>query len=123
MTVDTANPGFTTTAEALRLHSWKLGTGQPQTVLDQFTDADFKFVVDDRADVHINSRDGRFYLGYFPMGRSGGCDEDWVGDEGWVIAVTGTAKAPGYRLSFSTQTPSEIIAAAVAQIRATSRPL
>ncbi|MDF3292452.1 DUF317 domain-containing protein [Streptomyces silvisoli] len=117
MTVDVASPGFATTVEALRLRSWKLGPGQPGQVIDQFTDADFKLVVDDRADVHINSRDGRFYLGWFPMGRPGG------DGEGWVIAVTGAAKVPGYRMSFDTETPAEIIAAAVAQVLATSRPL
>ncbi|PJN32220.1 hypothetical protein CG747_43900 [Streptomyces sp. CB02959] len=117
MTVDVASPGFATTVEALRLHSWKLGPGQPGQVIDQFTDADFKLVVDDRADVHVNSRDGRFYLGWFPMGRPGG------DGEGWVIAVTGTAKVPGYRMSFETETPAEIIAAAVAQVLASSRPL
>lgn len=43
--------------------------------------------------------------------------------EGWVIAVTGTANVPGYRMSFGTETPAEIIAAVVAQILATSQPL
>ncbi|KPC62712.1 DUF317 domain-containing protein [Streptomyces chattanoogensis] len=117
MTVEVAPPGFATTVEALRPRSWKLGPGQPQEVIDQFTDAGFKLVVDDRADVHINSRDGRFYLGWFPMGRPG--DDG----EGWVIAVTGTAKVPGYRMSFDTETPAEIIATAVAQVLATARPL
>lgn len=117
VTVDVAPPGFATTVEALRPRSWKLGPGQPREVIDQFTDADFKLVVDDRADVHINSRDGRFYLGWFPMGRPGG------DGEGWVIAVTGTAKVPGYRMSFDTETPAEIIATAVAKVLATARPL
>lgn len=116
MTVDVASHGFATTIDALRLRSWTLGAGQPRQVIDQFTDADFKLVVDDRADVHVNSRDGRFYLGWFPMGRPGG------DSEGWVIAVTGTAEDPGYRMSFDTETPAEIIAAAVAQVLATSRP-
>ncbi|MCX5238959.1 DUF317 domain-containing protein [Streptomyces prunicolor] len=123
MALDAAQPGFATRVEALRLHSWKLSVGQPMQVIDQFTEADFTHIVDDRADVHIGSRDGRFYLGYFPNGRSGGADEDWVTGEGWVIAVTGTANVPGYRMSFGTETPAEIIAGVVAQILATSRPL
>jgi hypothetical protein len=123
VTVDATAPGFATTVEALRIRSWKLGQGQPMRVIDQFTDADFKVVVDDRADIHINSRDGRFYLGWFPEGRPGGDDEDWVTDEGWVIAVTGTEKVPGYRMSFGMETPAEIIDAVVVQILATSRPL
>ncbi|WP_367435150.1 DUF317 domain-containing protein [Streptomyces celluloflavus] len=123
VTVDVTTPGFATTVEALRPRSWKLGPGQPRQVIDQFTDADFKHVVDDRGDVHINSRDGRFYLGWFPMGRPGGDENDWVNGEGWAIAVTGTATVPGYRMSFGTETPAEIIAAAVAQVLATSRPL
>lgn len=123
MAFDVAQPGSTTRVEALRLHSWKLGVGQPMQVIDQFMEADFTHIVDDRADVHISSRDGRFYLGYFPNGRPGGTDEEWVTDEGWVIAVTGTANVPGYRMSFGTGTPAEIVAAAVAQILASSRPL
>ncbi|MEU4200788.1 DUF317 domain-containing protein [Streptomyces sp. NPDC026294] len=123
MTADLATPGFATTVEALRGRSWKLGAGQPQQVIDQFPDADFKLVVDDRADVHINSRDGRLYLGWFPHGRPGGIDEDWVTDEGWVIAMMGTSDVPGYRISFGTETPAEIIAVAVDRILATSRLL
>ncbi|MFD9817446.1 DUF317 domain-containing protein [Streptomyces violascens] len=121
--VDAAAPGFATTVEALRIRSWKLGRGQPHQVADLFTDAGFKVVVDDRADVHINSRDGRFYLGWLPSGRPGGTDEDWVTGEGWVIAVTGTAKVPGYRMSFGMEAPAEIISVVVAQILATSRLL
>lgn len=116
MALDATQPGFATPVAALRLRSWKLGVGQ-------VTEADFTHIVDDRADVHVSSRDGRFYLGYFPNGRPGGADEDWVTGEGWVIAVTGTANVSGYRMSFGTETPAEIIAAVVAQILATSRPL
>ncbi|MFC8202221.1 DUF317 domain-containing protein [Streptomyces sp. NPDC057298] len=123
MALDATQPGFATTAAALRLRSWELGVGQPMQVIDQFTEADFTHIVDDRADVHISSRDGRFYLGYFPNGRPGGPDKDWVTGEGWVIAVTGAADVSGYRMSFGTETPAEIIAAVVAQILATSRPL
>ncbi|MER5822139.1 DUF317 domain-containing protein [Streptomyces mirabilis] len=123
MALDAAQPGFATTVAALRLRSWMLGAGQPMQVIDQFTEVDFTHIVDDRADVHISSRDGRFYLGYFPNGRPGGPDEDWVTGEGWVVAVTGTADVAGYRMSFGTETPAEIIAAVVAQILATSRPL
>ncbi len=115
VTVEVVQPGFSTTVEALRLHSWKLGPGQPTLVTDQFTDAGFKLVVDDRADVHVNSKDGRFYLGWFPTGRPG------TDGEGWVIAVTGTAKDPGYRMSFDTETPADIVAAAVARVLATSQ--
>lgn len=115
--LDVAQPGFAATVEALRLHSWKLGPGQPMLVIDQFTDADFKLVVDDLADVHVNSKDGRFYLGWFPTGRPG------TDGEGWVIAVTGTAKTRGYRISFDTETPADIVAAAVAQVLATAQPL
>ena len=123
MALNAAQPGFTTTVAALRLRSWKLGAGQPMEVIDQSTDADFTHIVDDRADVHVSSRDGRFYLGYFPDGRPGGADEDWVTGEGWVIAITGTADVPGYRMAFGTDTPAEIVAAGVARILATSRPL
>lgn len=55
-------------------------------VQDQFAHAEFTHVVDDRAGVHITSRDGRFHLGWFPNGRPGGADEDWVEDEGWMTA-------------------------------------
>jgi hypothetical protein len=115
VTVDVSQPGFSTSVEALRLRSWQLGPGQPTLVTDQFADADFKLVVDDRADVHINSRDGRFYLGWFPIGRPG------TDGEGWKIAVTGSAKVRGYHISFDVETPAEIVAAAVAQVLATSR--
>ncbi|MGQ4383622.1 DUF317 domain-containing protein [Streptomyces sp. SAS_270] len=123
MALDEAQPGFATTVAALRLHSWKLGAGQPMDIIGQFSQVHFTHIVDDRADVHISSRDGRFYLGYFPSGRPGGADEDWVTGEGWVIAVTGTANVPGYRIAFSTDTPAEIVADAVARILSTSRPL
>ncbi|MDL2075784.1 DUF317 domain-containing protein [Streptomyces sp. GXMU-J15] len=121
--MDASQPGFATTIENLRLRSWKLGAGQAMDVIGQFPQADFTHIVDDRADVHVSSRDGRFYLGYFPNGRPGGPDEDWVTGEGWVIAVTGTEKVPGYRIAFSTETPAMIVADAVARILASSRPL
>ncbi|MEU2874128.1 DUF317 domain-containing protein [Streptomyces olivoreticuli] len=117
MTVDVATPGFSTTVEALRLRTWQLGPGQPALVTDQFSAEDFNLIVDDRADVHISSKDGRFYLGWFPLGRPG------TDGEGWKIAVTGTAKVPGYHASFDTQTPADIVAAAVARVLATTRPV
>jgi hypothetical protein len=115
VTVAPMSPGFSTTAEALRLREWQLGPGEPTLVMDQFTAEDFHLVVDDRADVHINSTDGRFYLGWFPLGRPG------TNGEGWKIAVTGTAKVPGYSVSFSVDTPAAVVAAAVARILETSR--
>ncbi|MFE3645932.1 DUF317 domain-containing protein [Streptomyces sp. NPDC059169] len=117
MTVAPVSPGFSTTVQALRLRDWQLCPGQPTLVIDQFSADDFHMVVDDRADVHINSRDGRFYLGWFPHGRPG------TDGEGWKIAVTGTARVPGYHVSFDTETPADIVAAAVARVLETSRPL
>ncbi|NYV73319.1 DUF317 domain-containing protein [Streptomyces sp. UH6] len=117
MTVASANTGFSTTVRALRLRHWQLGPGQSPVVLQQFTTEDFNLVVDDRADVHINSKDGRFYLGWFPGGRPG------TDGEGWKISVTGTATEPGYSMSFGTQTPADVVAAAVAGVLSTSRPL
>lgn len=114
MTVDVARPGLSTTIDALRLRQWRLGPGQPALVTDQFGTEDFHLIVDDRADVHIGSKDGRFYLGWFPAGRPGS------DDEGWRLSVTGTAKAPGYHVSFGTETPAEVVAAAVACVLATS---
>ncbi|MFP8959158.1 DUF317 domain-containing protein [Streptomyces nanhaiensis] len=115
MTVAPVNLAFSTTVGALRLCEWRLGPGQPTLVLDQFSEQDFNLVVDDRADVHVNSKDGRFYLGWFPLGRPG------ASGEGWKIAVTGTAKEPGYHISFDTETPADIVAAAVARVLETSR--
>ncbi|MGZ0198793.1 DUF317 domain-containing protein [Streptomyces sp. RM1] len=115
MTVAPAGPGFSTTVEALRRREWQLGPGQPTLVMDQFSAEDFNLIVDDRADVHVSSKDGRFYLGWFPLGRLG------TDGEGWKIAVTGTAKIRGYQLSFDTETPADIVAAAVARVLATSR--
>ncbi len=117
MTVDVTRPGFSTTAAALRLRSWQLGPGQSALVTDQFSAEDFNLIVDDRTDVHISSKDGRFYLGWFPLGRPG------TDGEGWKLAVTGTAKVPGYHVSFDTETPAEIVAATVARVLRTSRPL
>ncbi|MFE9308145.1 DUF317 domain-containing protein [Streptomyces sp. NPDC006706] len=115
MIVAPASPGFSTTVEALRLHEWQLGPGRPTLVMDQFSADDFNVVVDDRADVHVNSKDGRFYLGWFPLGRPG------TDGEGWKIAVTGTAKVRGYQVSFDTETPAEIVAATVARVLETAR--
>ncbi|MFF8779485.1 DUF317 domain-containing protein [Streptomyces sp. NPDC015140] len=117
MTVAPVSPGFSTTVEALRLRQWQLGPGQPTLVMDQFSAEDFHLVVDDRADVHVGSKDGRFYLGWFPLGRPG------TDREGWKIAVTGTAKTPGYQVSFDVETPADIVAAAVARVLETSRLL
>jgi hypothetical protein len=61
--LNAAQPGFATTAAALRLRSWTLGAGQAMEVIDPFSEADFTHIVDDRADVHVSSRDGRFCLG------------------------------------------------------------
>ncbi|MDX3832896.1 DUF317 domain-containing protein [Streptomyces europaeiscabiei] len=71
--------------------------------------------MDDRADVHVSSKDGRFYLGWFPLGRPG------TDGEGWRIAVSGTAKLRGYYLSFDIETPADIVAAVVARVLETSR--
>lgn len=117
LTVAPAGPGFSTTVEALRLRKWQLGPGQPALVMDQFPAEDFHLIVDDRADVHVSSKDGRFYLGWFPLGRSG------TDSEGWKIAVTGTTRVRGYHVSFHTETPAEIVAAAVARVLETSRCL
>lgn len=108
-------PGFSTTVEALRLREWRLGPGQPTLVMDQFSVDDFHLVVDDSADVHVNSKDGFFYLGWFPSGRP------VTEGEGWKIAVTGTAEVRGYQMSFDTETPADIVAAAVARVLETSR--
>lgn len=110
------SPGFSTTAEALKVRDWQLGQGQPTLVMDQFSAEDFHMVVDDRADVHVNSKDGRFYLGWFPLGRPGG------DGEGWKIAVTGTTKVPGYSISFDAETPADVVAAAVTRVLETARP-
>ncbi|GHI91635.1 DUF317 domain-containing protein [Streptomyces olivaceus] len=115
MTAASPGPGFSTTAEALRLREWLLGPGQATLVMDQFSAEDFHLIVDDRADVHVNSKDGRFYLGWFPLGRPG------TDGEGWKIAVTGTAEVRGYQMSFDTETPSDVVAAAVARVLESSR--
>ncbi|MFB4420667.1 DUF317 domain-containing protein [Streptomyces sp. QL37] len=115
MTIAPLGAGFSTTVEALRLREWQLGPGQPTLVMDQFCAEDFHLIVDDRADVHVSSKDGRFYLGWFPDGRPG------TDGEGWRIAVTGTAEVPGYHLAFDTETPADIVAAAVARVLETSR--
>ncbi|MFE6977029.1 DUF317 domain-containing protein [Streptomyces sp. NPDC057682] len=117
MTVAPVGPGFSTTSEALRLREWQLGSGQPTLVLDQFSAEDFHLVVDDRADVHVSSKDGRFYLGWFPLGRPG------TDGEGWKIAVTGTAETPGFHVSFDTQTPADVVAAVVARVLESSNRL
>ncbi|MFF0429449.1 DUF317 domain-containing protein [Streptomyces sp. NPDC004520] len=85
-------------------------------VIELFTDSEFKAVLDDRADVHIKSRDGRLYLGWFPDGRPG------TDGEGWKLAVTGTADAPGYCVAFHKETPAAVVVAAVGRVPATSVP-
>ncbi|MGZ0200390.1 DUF317 domain-containing protein [Streptomyces sp. RM1] len=115
MTAAPQGPGFSTSVEALRLREWLLGPGQATLVMDQFSADDFHLVVDDRADVHVNSKDGRFCLGWFPSGRPG------TDGEGWKIAVTGTAKVRGYQMSFDTETPADVVAAAVARVLETSQ--
>ncbi|MFC8305368.1 DUF317 domain-containing protein [Streptomyces olivaceus] len=117
MTTAPQGPGFSNTVEALRLREWLLGPGQATLVMDQFSADDFHLVVDDRADVHVNSKDGRFYLGWFPLGRPG------TDGEGWKIAVIGTAKVRGYQMSFNTETPADVVAAAVARVLETSQQL
>jgi hypothetical protein len=116
VTVALESPGLSTTVEALRLREWQLGPGQATLVLDHFCAEDFHLVVDDRGDVHVGSKDGRFYAGWFPAGRSGT-------GEGWKIAVTGTAHEPGYQITFDLETPADIVAAAVHRVLETSRPL
>ncbi|MFD8159681.1 DUF317 domain-containing protein [Streptomyces malaysiensis] len=97
------------------MREWQIGPGEPMLVMDQFSADDFNLVVDDRADVHVNSKDGCFYLGWFPSGRPG------TDREGWKIAVTGTAEVRGYRISFDAETPADVVAAAVARALETSR--
>lgn len=109
MAVALVSPGLSTTVEALRLREWRLGPGQPTLVLDHFCAEDFHLVVDDRGDVHVSSKDGRFYAGWFPAGRPGT-------GEGWKIAVTGTAQEPGFQITFDPETPADIVAAAVGRV-------
>ncbi|MEU6230557.1 DUF317 domain-containing protein [Streptomyces sp. NPDC047042] len=110
MAVAPVGPGFSATVEALRLREWQLGPGQPTLVMDQFSAEEFHLIVDDRADVHVSSKDGRFYLGWFPLGRPG------TDGEGWKIAVNGTARVRGYQTSFDIGTPADMVAAAVARV-------
>ncbi|MFD8063881.1 DUF317 domain-containing protein [Streptomyces cyaneofuscatus] len=117
MAIASVGPGFSTTIEALRLREWQLGRGRPSLVTDQFSADDFRLIVVDRADVHISSKDGRFYLGWFPSGRSG------TDGEGWRIDVTGTAEVPGYCMSFDTETPADLFAAVVERVLAASHRL
>ena len=116
MTVEVSSAGFRTTTKRLRLHNWLLGPGQATDVIDTFPAAngDFHFVVDDRADTHIASADGRFYLGHFPQGRPG------AEREGWVLAVTGTARTPGYKIVFEPDTPARLVAQTVSAVLATA---
>ncbi|CAM5325004.1 DUF317 domain-containing protein [Streptomyces abikoensis] len=116
MTIETTTPGFRTTLAALRLREWQIGLGQATRVLNQFDADEYHFVVDDRADVRVSSKDGRLYLGYFPEGRPG------TDSEGWKIAITGTAEVPGWAASFEPDTPADLIAAFVAAVISTSRP-
>lgn len=109
--------GFATTIEALRLHGWSLGPGQPCDVTDLFSAENFHFIVDDRADVHVASKDGRFYLGWYPKGRRGSPRE------GWKLVVTGTGDELGYQASFDRETPADIVAAAVARVLETAQPV
>jgi hypothetical protein len=55
-------------------------------------------------------------LGWPPLGRPG------TDGEGWKIAVSGTAKAPGYSISFDTETPADIVAVAVRRVLETTHP-
>lgn len=119
VTVELSSAGFRTTTERLRLHDWLLGPGQATEVIDAFPAAngDFHFIVDDRADTHIASADGRFYLGHFPAGRPG------AEREGWVLAVTGTARTPGYKIVFDPDTPARLVARTVSEVLATAERL
>ncbi|MFF3372044.1 hypothetical protein ACFYXF_03695 [Streptomyces sp. NPDC002680] len=110
-----AQPGFDTTVEAPRLVLLDAWPGQSTLVIDQFTDIDFKLVVDDRTDVHVNGKNGRIYRGWFPTGRPG------TDGEGWAFVVTGSAKTCGYRMPFDPETSAEIVAAAAAQVLATAQ--
>ncbi|MFG2115574.1 DUF317 domain-containing protein [Streptomyces sp. NPDC048718] len=103
----------------MRLREWLIGPGQPTDVTDTFPAAngDFHFIVDDRADTHIASADGRFYLGHFPAGRPG------AEQEGWVLAITGTARVPGYKAVFHPDTPARLVAAVIAEVLATAARL
>lgn len=71
VTVAPMSPGFSTIAKALKVPDWQLGPGQPTLVMDQFAAEEFHMVVDDRADVHVNSKDGRFRLGWSSARLSG----------------------------------------------------
>ncbi|MFJ6898198.1 DUF317 domain-containing protein [Streptomyces hokutonensis] len=110
MAAASVGPGFSTTVEALTLREWQLGPGEPTLVMDQFTAEGFHLVVDDRADVRVDSTDGRLF------GRPS------TDGEGWKTAVTGTAKVRGYCISFDVETPAVVVAAAVARVLETSRP-
>jgi hypothetical protein len=80
--------------------------------MDQFSAEDFHLIVDDRADVHVNPKDGRFTLDGSRSGTDG---------EGWKIAVTGTAEVRVYQMSFDTETPADVVAAAVTRVLESSQ--
>lgn len=94
VTFASMSSGFSTAAESLKVCTWQLGPGQPTLVMDQLSAEDFHMVVDDRADVHVNSKDGRFYLGWFPLGRPG------------ATAKAGRSPSPVPRKCLATASPS-----------------
>lgn len=86
---------------------WIRGAGTPYPVFDLLVADGWTLVLDDLADMHCASPDGRAYVGYLaesPRPRLG---------DVWHLSVEGADGLPGWEQTFQRDVPSEIIAGLV----------
>ncbi|MFC9331336.1 DUF317 domain-containing protein [Kitasatospora sp. NPDC057015] len=80
--------------------SWLTGPGSPYGVSEFLAAHGFSWVVDPHGSLHAASADTRVYLGYAP---------DDPNADTWTIAVTGTAREPGWKAVFDRNAPVELV--------------
>ncbi|MBV6695577.1 DUF317 domain-containing protein [Kitasatospora aureofaciens] len=80
--------------------TWLIGPGSPYAISPFLAAHSWSWVCDPRGSIHAASPDTRVYLGYAP--------DDPHADT-WTIAVTGTAREPGWKATFDHDAPVELV--------------
>ncbi|GAA4947650.1 hypothetical protein GCM10023205_04510 [Yinghuangia aomiensis] len=100
-------PASSAPAAPVATDRWIRGAGTPYPVFDLLVVDGWTLVLDDLADMHCASPDGRVYVGYLaasPRPRPG---------DVWHVSVEAADGLPGWEQTFHRDVPAEVIAGLV----------
>ncbi|MEU6234679.1 DUF317 domain-containing protein [Kitasatospora sp. NPDC047058] len=100
---------------AIAHRSWPLGEGNPNAISSFLYEHGWSWVIDAEGGLHAASPCTQVYVGYQPDNRH---------VDTWIIALTGTARQPGWRATFNRHAPAELVIDLLAALvsRSTPRP-